>query len=135
LDAKLPHLNEYIASRQKAASFYDNAFRNNGNLLVPAVAPYSTHVYHQYTLRLSDRLSAQRDTIKERLAEKGIPAMVYYPVPLHMQKAYQDPRYHQGDFPVAERLASCVLSLPIHTCLDEEQLSWITSNVLQLCKD
>ena len=134
LDAKLPHLNEYIANRQKAASFYDNAFRNNGNLLVPAVAPYSTHVYHQYTLRLSDRLSAQRDIIKERLAEKGIPAMVYYPVPLHMQKAYQDPRYHQGDFPVAERLASCVLSLPMHTCLDEEQLSWITSNVLQLCK-
>ena len=101
LDAKLPHLNEYIASRQKAACFYDNAFRNNENLLVPAVAPYSTHVYHQYTLRLSDRLSAQRDTIKERLAEKGIPAMVYYPVPLHMQKAYQDPRYHQGDLPVS----------------------------------
>ena len=70
--------------------------------------------------------------LKERLQEAGIPAMVYYPVPLHLQKAYQDPRYHPGDFPVAERLASCVLSLPMHTELDEEQLEYITKHVNKL---
>ena len=66
------------------------------------------------------------------LRERGIPSMVYYPVPLHQQKAYRDARYKDGDFPVAERLASCVLSLPMHTELDEEQLAFITSNVLEL---
>ena len=66
-----------------------------------------------------------RDALRNALAEKGIPAMVYYPIPLHMQKAYQDPRYQTGDFPVAEKLADCVLSLPMHTELDEEQLTYI----------
>ena len=132
LDAKLPHLDEYTAARQKAAAYYDSAFRDNENLLVPARAPYSTHVYHQYTLRLSGHIAPFRSDIQARLAEKGIPAMIYYPVPLHLQKAYQDPRYRAGDFPVAERLANCVLSLPMHTCLDEEQLAYITHNVLQI---
>ena len=72
-----------------------------------------------------------RDRVREQLQEAGIPAMIYYPVPLHMQKAYQDPRYHEGDFPTAERLAACVLSLPMHTELDEEQLAFITENVLK----
>ena len=128
LDAKLPHLNEYIAARQAAAAYYDHAFNGNKHILVPEHEPQSTHVYHQYTLRLID---VDRDALKAHLQEKGIPAMVYYPVPLHMQKAYQDPRYKEGDFPVAERLAACVLSLPMHTCLDEEQLKYITDSVLE----
>ena len=129
LDAKLPHLNEYIAARQRAATYYDEAFVGNDQLLIPGREPHSTHVFHQYTLRV---LGADRDKLREQLAERGIPSMVYYPVPLHQQKAYRDARYKDGDFPVAERLASCVLSLPMHTELDEEQLAFITSNVLEL---
>lgn len=129
LDAKLPHLDEYIAARQRAAAYYDKAFAGCEKLLIPGHQPHSTHVYHQYTLRV---IGADRDTLRAQLAERGIPAMVYYPIPLHQQKAYRDPRYKDGDFPVAERLASCVLSLPMHTELDEEQLKFITDNVLQL---
>jgi dTDP-4-amino-4,6-dideoxygalactose transaminase len=127
LDVKLPHLNEYIAARQYAAAYYDKAFANHPNILIPARAAYSTHVFHQYTLRL---LHVDRDALRNALAQAGIPAMVYYPIPLHMQKAYQDPRYQQGDFPVAEQLAACVLSLPMHTELDDEQLAYITEQVL-----
>ena len=131
LDAKLPHLNEYIAARQRAAAYYDKAFADCEALLVPGRQAHSTHVFHQYTLRV---VGADRDKLREGLAERGIPAMIYYPVPLHQQKAYLDPRYKDGDFPVAERLAACVLSLPMHTELDEEQLEFITSNVLELVR-
>ena len=131
LDAKLPHLDEYIAARQKAAAYYDKVFANCERLLIPGRQPHSTHVFHQYTLRV---VGADRDKLREDLAERGIPAMIYYPVPLHQQKAYLDPRYKDGDFPVAERLAACVLSLPMHTELDEEQLEYITSNVLELIR-
>ncbi len=131
LDAKLPHLDEYIAARQKAAAYYDRVFANCEQLLIPGRQPHSTHVFHQYTLRV---VGADRDKLREGLAERGIPAMIYYPVPLHQQKAYLDPRYKDGDFPVAERLASCVLSLPMHTELDAEQLEYITSNVLELIR-
>ena len=131
LDAKLPHLDEYIAARQRAAAYYDQAFSGCEQLLIPGREPQSTHVFHQYTLRV---VGADRDALREGLAERGIPAMIYYPVPLHQQKAYIDPRYKDGDFPVAERLAACVLSLPMHTELDNEQLDYITSTVLALCK-
>ena len=131
LDAKLPHLNEYIAARQKAAAYYDKAFADNEKLLIPGHEPHSTHVFHQYTLRV---VGADRDALREGLAARGIPAMIYYPVPLHQQKAYLDPRYKDGDFPAAERLAACVLSLPMHTELDEEQLQFITSSVLDLIR-
>ena len=129
LDAKLPHLDAYTAARQRAAAYYDKAFANNEKLLIPGRDPHSTHVFHQYTLRV---VGVDRDQVREGLAERGIPAMIYYPVPLHQQKAYLDPRYKDGDFPVAERLAACVLSLPMHTELDEEQLAFITSSVLEL---
>lgn len=128
LDVKLPHLNEYIAARQAAADYYDNAFANNPHILTPVRSLHSTHVFHQYTLRLLD---VDRDAVRNALAEAGIPAMIYYPVPLHMQKAYQDPRYKAGDFPVAERLATCVLSLPMHTELTNEQLAYITQQVIK----
>ena len=128
LDAKLPHLNRYIAERQRAAAYYDHAFANHPNILIPVRDEHSTHVFHQYTLRLMD---VDRDALREALAKADIPAMIYYPIPLHMQKAYQDPRYQAGDFPVAEKLAACVLSLPMHTELDNEQLEYITTHVLQ----
>lgn len=129
LDAKLPHLDEYIASRRRAAAYYDQAFAGNPHLLLPGREPHSTHVFHQYTLRVQ---GIDRDILKAQLQEASIPAMVYYPVPLHLQKAYQDPRYQPGDFPVAERLAACVLSLPMHTELDEEQLEYITNTINNL---
>lgn len=132
LDAKLPHLDEYIAARQRAAAYYDKALAGNPHVLTPARQAHSTHVYHQYTLRL---VGVDRDKVREALAEREIPSMVYYPVPLHLQKAYQDPRYKAGDFPVAERLAGCVLSLPMHTELDDEQLSVITSAVAEIVAD
>ena len=128
LDAKLPHLDAYIEARQRAAAYYDKAFGGNERLLIPGRSEHSTHVFHQYTLRVT---GADRDALRNALQEAGIPAMIYYPVPLHMQKAYQDPRYREGDFPVAERLAQCVLSLPMHTELDEEQLAFITGTVLK----
>lgn len=131
LDAKLPHLDAYIAARQRAAAYYDKAFANNAHILTPGHHKASTHVYHQYTLRLID---VDRDAVREELAARGIPAMIYYPIPLHLQKAYQDPRYVPGDFPVAEKLAACVLSLPMHTELDDEQLEYITRNVLDIVK-
>lgn len=129
LDAKLPHLDAYIANRQRAAAYYDKAFAHNAHILTPGREKSSTHVYHQYTLRLID---VDRDAVREELAARGIPAMIYYPIPLHLQKAYQDPRYLPGDFPVAEKLAACVLSLPMHTELDDEQLEYITRNVLEI---
>lgn len=138
LRAKLPHLDEYTAARRQAAACYDKAFAGNPHLLIPERNPQSTHVYHQYTLRLQapegQDVATYRDNIREELQRRGIPAMVYYPVPLHMQKAYADPRYREGDFPAAEKLASCVLSLPMHTCLDEEQLEYITRNVLEVVR-
>ena len=86
----------------------------------------TTHAFHQYTLRC---VGVDRDDLREHLAEKGVPAMIYYPIPLHQQKAYQDSRYKAGDFPVAERLAKEVLSLPMHTELDAEQLEYIVDSL------
>ena len=132
LDTKLPHLDDYIAARQRAADYYDRAFAGCDKIIVPERSKNSTHVFHQYTLRI---VGADRDALREALTQAGVPAMIYYPIPLHLQKAYQDPRYKQGDFPVAERLASCVLSLPMHTELDDEQLAFITEQVLNNLKD
>ena len=89
----------------------------------------STHVFHQYTLTL---LGVDRAKLREQLAARGIPAMVYYPVPLHLQKAYANQRYKEGDFPVTEQLCANVISLPIHTELDEVTLKFICDNVLEL---
>ena len=94
--------------------------------LTPVVGRGTTHAFHQYTLRC---VGVNRDALREKLAEKGVPAMVYYPIPLHQQKAYRDARYKEGDFPVAERLATEVLSLPMHTELSEEQLEYIVNSL------
>ena len=128
LRIKLRKLNEYIAARQRAAAFYDAAFGNNPHLSIPSHSSSSTHVFHQYTLQLH---KGNRDELREFLQTKGIPCMVYYPVPLHEQKAYRDERYKSGDFPVTEALCSTVFSLPMHTELDNEQLQFIADGVLQ----
>lgn len=128
LRIKLRHLDEYAAARNAAASFYDHAFANHPGVSIPVREKASTHVFHQYTLVLNGK---DRNAMKDFLASKGIPAMIYYPVPLHLQKAYTDPRYKQGDFPVTEKLCANVISLPMHTEMNEEQLSYITSNVLE----
>lgn len=128
LKVKLKYLDDYIKARQKAAEYYDEAFAGHPKLKIPVKAKNSTHVYHQYTLVTSD---LDRDAMQKFLMEKKVPAMIYYPVPMHMQKAYQDPRYKEGDFPVTEHLSKHVISLPMHTELDEEQLEYITSTVLE----
>ncbi len=131
LDVKLKYLDEYNAARGKAAQYYNNAFAGNPKLKTPAKAENTTHVYHQYTIVTSD---VDRNSLVEHMAAKGIPVMIYYPVPLHMQKAYLDPRYKKGDFPVTEHLCQTVISLPMHTELDEEQLSYITTTLLEFIK-
>ncbi|MCQ2959973.1 MAG: DegT/DnrJ/EryC1/StrS family aminotransferase [Bacteroidales bacterium] len=130
LDVKLQHLNEYTKARQAAAAFYDNAFSHNSKLTIPARNPQSSHVFHQYTIKL--HASIDRNKLQASLKEKGIPAMIYYPIPLHLQKAYTNDRYKKGDFPNAEHLSQCVLSLPMHTELDKEQQTYITQTVLEL---
>lgn len=126
LDVKLKHLDEYAAARNQAADYYDKAFAGNPKIKTPARFAKSTHVFHQYTLLIEE---ADRNGLQEYLQSKDIPAMIYYPVPMHMQKAYIDPRYKPGDFPVTEMLSERVISLPMHTELDEEQLKHITSSV------
>jgi dTDP-4-amino-4,6-dideoxygalactose transaminase len=128
LKVKLQYLDDYAKARQKAAAYYDKAFANHPKLKTPVKAENSTHVFHQYTLVTSD---LDRDAMQKFLMDKKVPAMIYYPVPMHMQKAYQDPRYKEGDFPVTESLSKHVISLPMHTELDDEQLEYITKAVLE----
>lgn len=127
LDVKLRHLDEYASARQKAASFYDKAFSGNDKITVPATAGYSSHVYHQYTIVVND---VDRDELNKYLAGKKIPSVIYYPVPAHRQKVFE--AFGGGNFhlPVTDWLTERVISLPIHTELDEEQLGYITHHVL-----
>ncbi len=127
LRIKLRHLDEYAAARNKVADYYDKAFANHPNIIAPKRFKNSNHVFHQYTLILKN---ADRNKLREYLADKNIPAMIYYPVPLHLQKAYLDPRYKEGDFPVTEMLCASVISLPIHTEMTEETLKYIVESVL-----
>ena len=128
LKVKLACLDAYAAKRRAAADFYDKAFSGNPKLKTPVRFPKSTHVFHQYTLVTK---GIDRKGLIDHLASKEIPAMIYYPVPLHMQKAYLDPRYKPGDFPVTEALCESVVSLPMHTELDDEQLNHIVNSVLE----
>jgi UDP-2-acetamido-2-deoxy-ribo-hexuluronate aminotransferase len=127
LRIKLRHLDDYAQARKKAAAYYDQAFASHPGIKAPARTDNSDHVFHQYTLKLK---GIDRSELKAYLAEKDIPAMIYYPVPLHKQKAYADARYQNGDFPVTEALCESVISLPMHTELNEEQLKYITDAVL-----
>ncbi|MCU0435877.1 MAG: DegT/DnrJ/EryC1/StrS family aminotransferase [Bacteroidia bacterium] len=128
LRIKLRHLDNYAAARNRAATWYDNALGNHPKLVIPARVKHSDHVFHQYTLQLK---GVDRQAFRDFMAERGIPTMIYYPVPLHLQKAYRDERYREGDFPVTEQLCASVVSLPIHTELDEATLKLITDSVLE----
>ncbi len=127
LDVKLKRLNDYNVARQSAATYYNSQFASCSKLIVPQKGKNTTHIFHQYTLRLQQ---VDRQKVMEYMAEKQIPCAIYYPVPLHMQKAYTSPRYGAGDFPVSEQLCKEVISLPMHTELDKEQLEYITTNFL-----
>ncbi len=126
LRVKLRHLDAYNNARREVAWHYDEAFKGMEELIIPMRVNNSCHVFHQYTLKV---VGVDRDELRNRLSEEKVPAMVYYPVPLHLQKAYKDARYEKGAFPVAEQLAAQVLSLPMHTELDKEQLTYITEKV------
>ena len=123
-------MNQYNEARRKAADFYDEAFANHPNILTPKRAENSTHVFHQYTLRI---LNEKRDELQAFLASKEIPAMIYYPVALRNQKAYFQ-KSNPEDFINTDKLLEQVISLPIHTELDEEQLRYITNAVLEFMK-
>ena len=127
LDIKLIHLDEYASARRAAADFYDQAFRGNDKIRVPARASWSHHVFHQYTLVLE---GIDRDALSQYLAEKGIPSMIYYPVPGHRQKMFEQSGIPAKEMPVTDWLTSRVISLPIHTELDQEQLEYITRTIL-----
>ncbi|MDW9381600.1 DegT/DnrJ/EryC1/StrS family aminotransferase [Chryseobacterium sp. JV558] len=130
LRKKLPHLDSYNEARKRAADFYDEAFEGNPNILTPKRAENSTHVFHQYTLRI---LNGQRNELQKFLTEKEIPAMIYYPVALRKQKAYFQ-ESNDADFVNTDKLLDQVISLPMHTELDEEQLKYITDAVLEFMK-
>ena len=128
LRIKLKYLENYNSARRTAANFYDEAFLGCPNIRVPERMDYSSHIFHQYTIRILD---GKRQALKEYLESKKIPSMIYYPVPLHMQEAYSFLRHRRKDFPLTEKLCSEVLSLPMHTELDQKQMKYITMNILK----
>jgi UDP-2-acetamido-2-deoxy-ribo-hexuluronate aminotransferase len=127
LGIKLKHLEEYIGARRFAAAFYEKAFAGNVKIATPYQAGYSRHVFHQYTILLE---GVDRNGLKQYLADNGIPAMIYYPVPGHKQKMFEQFNTALQEMPVTDWLTERVISLPIHTELDEEQLTYITSKIL-----
>jgi UDP-2-acetamido-2-deoxy-ribo-hexuluronate aminotransferase len=128
LDIKLKHLDEYIAARRKAADHYDRAFANHPKIKTPFRAAWSEHVFHQYTLQLE---GVDRDGLKQFLADHKIPSMIYYPVPGHKQKMFASFNTASQEMPVTDWLTERVISIPIHTELDEEQLEFISSKILE----
>ena len=125
LNIKLPHLKAYSAARRKAADYYNEQLSGVEGIETPIIEPYSDHVFHQYTMKVKN---GKREALKSFLAERGIPTMVYYPVCLHLQKAFS--HYAEGlKLPVAERLQEEVLSLPMHTELDQETQDYIIAQV------
>lgn len=126
LEVKLKHLNDYEQRRNEVANFYDRQLGNVSFLEIPERAKNSTHVFHQYTIKTK---GIDRDKLKSYLESKGIPTMIYYPVPLHLQTAYARAEYPAGTFPITEQLSKTVLSLPIHTEMDEEQLLYICNTI------
>lgn len=128
LGVKLKYLDEFNSSRGSVAQFYDNAFKGVHSIKIPERSQFSTHIFHQYTLRI---VNGERDRLKEHLQKLGIPSMVYYPVPLHLQNAYRYLGYKEGQFPVTEQLCREVISLPMYPELDQEQMDYIASGVLK----
>jgi len=129
LRVKLPHLDAYCAARRSAADCYDKAFAGNPKITTPVRATNGTHVFHQYTLKLN---GVNRDDVHNKLAERNIPSMIYYPVPCHKQEMLKEYNTAGIDLPVTTMLQDCVISLPMHTELTEEELSYITKNVIEI---
>jgi dTDP-4-amino-4,6-dideoxygalactose transaminase len=136
LRAKLPKLDAYNTARRNAARKYTKALSGIKNIITPTgfcdagntiCDTCDCHVFHQYTLRIID---SNRDALVKHLNENGIPCGVYYPIPLHLQKAYKDERYKEEDFVVTNQLVKEVISLPMHTELDDEQIDFITKNII-----
>lgn len=135
LRAKLPLLDSYCEARRKAARAYTKAFDGQDHIVVPVTVnncgeicdTCDCHVFHQYTLRITN---GKRDALVEHLSQRQIPCGVYYPIPLHLQKAYTDARYKESDFSVTNELVKEVISLPMHTELDKEQIDYITATVI-----
>ena len=129
LKAKLPNLDLYNKARQEAARKYSLALSINPNIWAPTICEScDCHVFHQYVIRI---LNGKRDGLLEHLQAKGIPCAIYYPIPLHSQKAYANTRYNEADFPVTNQLVKEVIALPMHTELDDEQIKFITDSVLE----
>jgi dTDP-4-amino-4,6-dideoxygalactose transaminase len=126
LRVKLKYLNDYTARRQRVAAAYDKAFGDIDQLEIPFRTTYSTHVFHQYTLKIRKGL---RDAFKNYLSDQEIPSMIYYPLPLHYQVAFRREEYGEGSFPVTENLSKVVISLPIHTEMEHEQLEYICGKI------
>ncbi len=132
LQVKLQHLDEYCDARRKVADYYDVAFANHPKIKTPIRASYTKHVYHQYTIILSDEVN--REAMIDTLKKKGIPTMLYYPLACHKQKAFEKGARIVGDLKNTNWLSPRVLSLPIHTEMDEEQLNFISQSVLDFLK-
>ena len=129
LRIKLRHLDEYCSARRSVADYYDQAFTGHPNIITPFRSPYSHHVYHQYTLQLN---GVDRNTVVEQLAQKGIPSMVYYPVPAHKQNMFKAFGGNSFELPVTDSLQEKVISLPIHTELSESELKFIVDGLLEV---
>lgn len=131
LRVKLPHLDTYNSARRAAADFYDEAFAPIEQITTPARASYSTHVFHQYTLKLN---GVDREALIKHLADNGIPSMLYYPVPVHKQKAYSHYCPDESHLPNTNALTDVVLSLPMHSELDNDTLKYITNTLINFIK-
>jgi len=125
LRVKLKYLTKYTKERNKVADFYDNELQKITGIEIPERALNSSHVFHQYTVKIKKN----RDLLKEKLANKGIPSMIYYPIPLHLQKAYINLNEEKENFPITEMLSKQVLSLPIHTEMSKTQLNYIINTI------
>ena len=128
LNVKLKYLDQFNSARRAVADFYDKAFSGCSSIILPERAGYSSHIFHQYTIRVKN---GRRDDLKKFLESAKIPSMIYYPGPLHIQDAYRFLKYNEDDFPVTSQLCKEVLSMPIHPDMDQEQLDYIALNVLK----
>ena len=128
LRIKLRELDGYCESRKKAADYYDQRLSTLDHLITPKRIESSTHVFHQYTLKINE---GDRDGLKDFLHSKEIPSMIYYPIPLHRQKAYRNIKNTKSKLTISDNLCQKVLSLPVHTELEEEQLNFITEAVIE----
>ncbi len=132
LKTKLPYLDNYNKARQDAARKYTKKLGLHPHIVAPSICETcDCHVFHQYVIRITN---GKRDDLLNYLQNKNIPCAIYYPIPLHSQKAYLDPRYNEDDFPVTNKLCNEVIALPIHTELDDEQIEYVVSEILEFLK-